>query len=289
MPELARCRNREEYLAFANHPDSRKRRELEHALLAEITASHKYRPIGYCAVCGRGGRFDVRVDRRAPRVDGVLAVNLRETLTCPLCGLNNRQRLVATHARVAAGDVLARGTRPVVYAMEQVTAFFHWLSKLEAECEAIGSEYLGPEVASGTVVKGVRHEDATELTLADASVDVVVSNDVLEHVPEPERAVAEMRRVLRPGGTALCTFPFLDQAETRVRARRRPGGGIEHLWPESWHGNPVSAKGSLVYREFGWDVLETFRSRGFESVHMLACWNLEELHVGGPQLLLVCG
>jgi arsenite methyltransferase len=42
--------------------------------------------------------------------------------------------------------------------------------------------------------------DATGLPLADASVDVVISNGVLNLVPEKDRAFAEIARVLRPGG-----------------------------------------------------------------------------------------
>jgi arsenite methyltransferase len=42
--------------------------------------------------------------------------------------------------------------------------------------------------------------DATTLPLDDASVDVVLSNGVLNLVPEKERAFAEIARVLRPGG-----------------------------------------------------------------------------------------
>jgi len=42
--------------------------------------------------------------------------------------------------------------------------------------------------------------DATRLPLDDRSVDVVISNGVLNLVPEKERAFAEIARVLRPGG-----------------------------------------------------------------------------------------
>jgi SAM-dependent methyltransferase len=42
--------------------------------------------------------------------------------------------------------------------------------------------------------------DATSLPLADASVDVVISNGVLNLVPEKDRAFREIARVLRPGG-----------------------------------------------------------------------------------------
>jgi 2-polyprenyl-6-hydroxyphenyl methylase/3-demethylubiquinone-9 3-methyltransferase len=43
--------------------------------------------------------------------------------------------------------------------------------------------------------------DALKLPFADASFDAVCAMDFLEHVEEPEKAVAEMARVLKPGGT----------------------------------------------------------------------------------------
>jgi ubiquinone/menaquinone biosynthesis C-methylase UbiE len=46
----------------------------------------------------------------------------------------------------------------------------------------------------------VRAGDATSLPLDTASVDIVISNGVLNLVPEKERAVAEMARILKPGG-----------------------------------------------------------------------------------------
>ncbi|MGI5441341.1 methyltransferase domain-containing protein [Streptomyces shenzhenensis] len=44
------------------------------------------------------------------------------------------------------------------------------------------------------------HGDALALPVPDASVDVVWCERVLQHLAEPDRAVAEMARVLRPGG-----------------------------------------------------------------------------------------
>jgi len=48
-----------------------------------------------------------------------------------------------------------------------------------------------------------RIADAEELPFADAAFDVVHSKDSLHHMQSPERALAEYRRVLRPGGAAL--------------------------------------------------------------------------------------
>lgn len=46
----------------------------------------------------------------------------------------------------------------------------------------------------------VREGDATSVPVADDSIDVVISNGVLNLVPEKEKAFAEIIRILRPGG-----------------------------------------------------------------------------------------
>lgn len=50
--------------------------------------------------------------------------------------------------------------------------------------------------------------DACALPLADASVDAVVSANVLEHVPDDERALAEIFRVMKPGARAVIVIPL---------------------------------------------------------------------------------
>jgi len=50
--------------------------------------------------------------------------------------------------------------------------------------------------------------DLTALPLRTASVDLVLSSHVLEHVPDDAAAIAELARVLRPGGTAIVLVPW---------------------------------------------------------------------------------
>ena len=76
-------------------------------------------------------------------------------------------------------------------------------------------------LAFGQVGFGVA--DATALPFGDARFDVVVCTQVLEYVPEVERALAEIRRVLRPGGRTLimdtdwesCVWASSDDARMR--------------------------------------------------------------------------
>lgn len=51
--------------------------------------------------------------------------------------------------------------------------------------------------------------DAQQLGIASEAFDVVLCTEVLEHLPEPQKAINEMWRVLKPGGTLLLTTRFL--------------------------------------------------------------------------------
>jgi len=53
----------------------------------------------------------------------------------------------------------------------------------------------------------VREGDVAALELADASVDLVVSFETIEHIAYPEAALEEFRRVLSPGGLLLVSTP----------------------------------------------------------------------------------
>lgn len=67
---------------------------------------------------------------------------------------------------------------------------------------------------------------ATEIPLPDASVDLVWCERVLQHVPDPQAAVVEIARVLRPGGRAL----LLDSDhESRVESDIEPDAAREML------------------------------------------------------------
>ncbi|MFA6215757.1 MAG: class I SAM-dependent methyltransferase [Patescibacteria group bacterium] len=51
--------------------------------------------------------------------------------------------------------------------------------------------------------------DIRNMPLSDSSIDAVICRAVLEHVDDPFKAVAEIYRVLKPGGRCLVSLPFL--------------------------------------------------------------------------------
>jgi len=51
--------------------------------------------------------------------------------------------------------------------------------------------------------------DAMDYPLTDGCVDLLVSSSVLEHIPDPELAIREVFRVLKPGGRVYAEVPFM--------------------------------------------------------------------------------
>lgn len=84
--------------------------------------------------------------------------------------------------------------------------------------------------------------DAQQLPFRDASIDLMLSSSVLEHVENPEQAVAEMARVLRPGGRVYSEIPFLRAYHMPPHDYQRYTiSGIEALFAR--HGLPCEDKG----------------------------------------------
>ena len=78
---------------------------------------------------------------------------------------------------------------------------------LTAATDYTGLEYDSPENRQRKHAD--IYYDGLTIPLEDASFDGVLSTQTLEHVPNPERIVAEWARILRPGGHLLLTLPFM--------------------------------------------------------------------------------
>jgi SAM-dependent methyltransferase len=209
-------------------------------------------------------------------------VNWRERLVCPVTQLNTRMR--------AACHILDLELAPypddAVYITEQVTPLFHYLA---THCANLtGSEYLGEGTPLGQKnSRGIRNEDLTRLTFPDGTLNRVISLDCFEHFPDHERAFAECRRVLGPGGGMLWSAPFSWLQPNSTRARLRADGTVEHLLEPMYHGDPVRAEGCLCFTHFGWDVLDEVRGVGFADAYAVLFWSLEYGYLGGEQILFV--
>jgi len=75
-----------------------------------------------------------------------------------------------------------------------------------------GNRRLAPEVINVDLFPFANVDfvaEAERTPIRSGSVDRVVLDTVLEHVPEPHKVVDEIFRILRPGGTAVCLAPFI--------------------------------------------------------------------------------
>jgi len=132
------------------------------------------------------------------------------------------------------------------------------------ECRGyVPSQYFEKRV-SGEIVEGVRSENLEALSFADESIDLHITQDVLEHLLCPERAFSEIARTLKPGGAHVFTVPLVNKDRpSRRRAVRTQNGEVEFLAPPEYHSNPVSPRGSLVTYDWGYDICrEIFNASG---------------------------
>lgn len=86
--------------------------------------------------------------------------------------------------------------------------------------------------------------DISRLPFTTHSLDLVIASEVVEHIPEPERVISEIARVLRPGGKLILTMPLgshtpahinaLDSA-AEFRALCAEAGLYVHRAEPQWH------------------------------------------------------
>lgn len=213
----------------------------------------------------------IRTARTTFEPPGGKWVNLAEGMACPGCGLNARMRMILK--ALDAHFRLPSSARALV--LEQVTALFpHLRARFPA---IVGSEFVpgghevGEHVATGMGM--VRHDDMMGLSFPDASLDVVMHYDVLEHVPDWKRGLRECRRVLVDEGVLVFTLPFFHTLDRNiVRAEVRDGELVHHL-PPGYHGNPMDGAGALVYIHPSWELLDGLHEAGFGRVQMAFCFD----------------
>jgi len=135
-----------------------------------------------CPFCGwRGWRFEPFGNRVLRRPDAL----------CPLCGSLERHRV----ARLLLEGRLTGGQKVLHMAPEPL--MIPWLVSLS--CEYLNADLIHP---------AMRRMDLTATGLPDASRTLIWCSHVLEHIPNDCAALAEMFRVLEPGGLAIVQVPI---------------------------------------------------------------------------------
>ncbi len=181
----------------------------------------------------------------------------RDHLICSGCGSIPRERALMrvikqffpdyTELRIHESSPVGRGVS----------------KRLADECSFYSSSFLLEKVALGEVDtrSGRRCEDLECLTFDDDQFDLFVTQDVMEHVFEPNTVFREIGRVLKPGGAHIFTVPLVNgtQASER-RATRTSSGEIDHHLEPVYHGDPTKPDGALMTMNWGFDLASSIIS-----------------------------
>ncbi len=241
---------------------------------------------GRCNVCGRRTRFFYL----APEL-------FRESLTCEHCRTTSRYRSIARGILVAvqrqtglnassiAGlPAVGPHRRLRVHDTQPPFRFevcAYPLPDMLRRCSWIDltvSTFRPGLQAGALVAPGVVNENLERLTLPDASVDVLITSDVVEHVRLDGRAHAEVARVVRPGGCYLFTVPhFRDRHDTLVRVEVTDPDDPDRdrfLTEPEYHGdaNSEDGRGALSYRSYGTELDGQLASLGFRVEYTKTDW-----------------
>jgi len=124
---------------------------------------------------------------------------------CPLCGSQVRHRMLA-----AAFDGMSKVGGLDENAQLAGKAILHFAPErqLRNRISRAAGKYLTADYDRGDC--DLRLDISSMPSVTDQSFDVVISCDVLEHVPNDLAAMREIHRILRPGGTAILTVPQMD-------------------------------------------------------------------------------
>jgi SAM-dependent methyltransferase len=220
---------------------------------------------GLCHACGSISEF-AATDGLWPELVGEwrltpvikAALDLRESRTCAACRNNYRSRQMAralvaiygTNGEASLADLMRsqhfRSLR--ILGIDMV-----FLSILE-ECPGfLRSDY----VTSLVPVRGLPDHG---LPFDDASLDLVLLSDTLEHIPTYRRALREICRVLTPGGRFVTVQPVILSRRSVTRCVVDEAGNINHLLPPSHHAR--GPDDSLVFVEFGIDFIDEVKAAG---------------------------
>jgi SAM-dependent methyltransferase len=130
--------------------------------------------------------------------------------------------------------------------------------KLKNNCPAyLGTHYFTDFPQSEIHPSGWRCENLESQTFVDESFDLVITQDVMEHIFNPDKAFSDIARTLKPSGAHIFTVPLVRKEQPSMRnATKDENGNVTILHYPDYHGNPIDSQGSLVTMYWGYDICD---------------------------------
>ena len=133
--------------------------------------------------------------------------------------------------------------------------------RLFKECKNFVATQFLPDTPRGTYnAAGFRSENLEWQTFPDRAFDLVITQDVFEHLLSPGLATAEIWRTLKPGGYHIFTTPIYKDLPQSQRRAISHGDSVHHLAAPEYRPDPVNPEGCLVAFHYGRDFADLIAS-----------------------------
>ena len=202
----------------------------------------------YCPCCGMRFRSFVEgpFRNRPQRFNPQRYAHTRQDVLCPCCKSLPRHRILALWCEEHAS--LLRRAEILYFAPEY--SMMLWMRRNGISC-----------VTADLYGEADLRLDIQATGLPDESYDVIVCNHVLEHVDDFRVVLKELYRILRPGGSLVCSFPMdpnvelLDEdPEVRTEEERvRRFGQNDHLRVFGMHADRFLEEAGFTVEEINGD------------------------------------
>ncbi len=154
-----------------------------------------------CNICGFFPIYWFPRGHNLPIIEQLKIIGAgRRNVDCPNCASSDRDRLVYQF-------LMEQDLHPqkILHIAPEKPLFKALKSQFQCEIIAIDNRSAGYKFAYG---KHVKQGDVRKLQFADNQFDIIICNHVLEHVVEEKKALLEIQRVLKPGGSAIVQIPY---------------------------------------------------------------------------------
>lgn len=199
---------------------------------------------GFCPICESNQGFIIN------------GPYFRNTAKCLSCDSLPRHRALFCELAKAFPDWQQKSVHECSPGWDSVS------KRLASECSCYVASHYNAELSRGAKVdtampcKVYQCEDIESQTFRDNSFDIVIMQDVFEHVFNPMKAFQEVERTLKINGSLIMTVPLVKAYKpTQRRAQVDSNGNTLHILEPEYHGNPIDPLGSLVTFDWGYDIV----------------------------------